>query len=428
MSSRVESGDRDPEGSSRPGTAAWIEAFIVPLLVGGALPIILLLTWSPEGARTRGAIAIREYAIPVLAIEGLVIALAFVRGLRPWLMAQRVPRLVMACLAIWIVIAWATGILVARRTDVSVFLTVVWMAHLLFGISMAFLVSAGKVTARALAASIMAGFGVYALAMAVFALQLDDPDHFNWLTGIPGIGNIRRVGGYASALLGLCLGGLALRSDRRLLPLAIACLGFFVAFWTGARGTVFAIVVGSLAAAIFFRPLRTWRLPVFAIVTAGIGLALTFVQPVAVGANGPANMLRDRGDDGRLDVWRHAVVAVKESPVYGYGEGQTAQVFPRPRGQGRHYAHAHNLLLQWLMAWGLIGAVCLLALSIWAGALLVRYATIEAMPFLTACSAQLAHAMIDGALYDLAPVLIFAACIGAASGLAMRESGTSAPE
>ena len=395
------------------------EGIIVASLIGFAIPFILVLTWSPTGVHSFGARAVREYAIPVLGAEGVVIGLALISGLMAWLRSHRVPRFVTGALIGWTVTAWATACFVAPRPDIAIFLTAVWMLHGFFAVSVAFMVATKVIRTSALATAAMTGFVVYAVLLAIFGLQLEDPARYDWITALPGLGNLRRVAAYASALIPLGLGVLAIRSNRAILPFVAACAGFFLAFWTGSRGTPIAVVVALVVTIILFRQVRAWRLLLPAALAAAIGLALAIVFPVNLGGNSPARFHQDTTDSGRFLIWRESVDAVQASPLFGYGEGQTALVLPSdPTGREFH-AHPHNLLLQWLMAWGVIGATCLATLAIWLGITLVRSASQESLPFLFAATALLVHSMYDGALYDVAPVFLFAAWVGAAGGLAI---------
>ena len=380
---------------------------------------MILLTWNTAGTDSSIAFAIREFAIPVIVVEALIGGLAMASGLFTWLRQQCVPRFVRVCLAVWMVTALSTAALVAPGTGLSLFYTLFWALHLLFAISMSFFIARGSVQVGMLIWSLMAGFGLYVLLLAAFALQVDDTTRFDWVGALPGIGNIRRVAAYAGAAIGLGLGTLAVRRHPAALSLFVVCAGFFLAFWTGSRGALVAVFAGLIAAMILLRSLRTWRLPLFAALGGLVGLGLALSYPVHMEGNRPQRFVTDMSDNGRIDVWQKSIAAVKASPLIGYGEGQSGLVLTRDPRHSAFYAHPHNLLLQWLVAWGLIGTACLVALAAWLGVSLTRSATAEGAPFLLAGAILFVHSMFDGALFDLAPVYIFATCIGAAGGLAI---------
>jgi hypothetical protein len=68
------------------------------------------------------------------------------------------------------------------------------------------------------------------------------------------------------------------------------------------------------------------------------------------------------------------------------------------------------------MAWGLIGLAALAVVGGWLISLLLKSDRGASAPFGIGACALAAHAMIDGALYDVAPVFVFAAVVGTAFG------------
>jgi O-antigen ligase len=111
------------------------------------------------------------------------------------------------------------------------------------------------------------------------------------------------------------------------------------------------------------------------------------------------------------------------APWFGHGEGQTASVLPdNPFVFDDFQAHPHNVVLQLLMAWGLIGTAFVAVIAGWLALGLYRAGqSAEGLPFVLAAGAITAHAMIDGALYDVAPVFLFAACVGAGSAQRAKQ-------
>jgi O-antigen ligase len=394
----------------RSGLGFLTEARLLALLIGFAPVIVLLLTWDPDGASSRTAMGIREYALPMLAAEGIVVGLAALSGLARWMTGA--PKIILAAAAGWLAIALYTAIFVAVDPRLSVFLTSIWVLHGLFAAAVAFLCRTARLDSSELAIALMAGFIVYALAAAWFGLQLDQP--INWVTDMPGLGNLRRVAAYATIIAGLSVG--ALIWPRRWLALAAATAAFFTAFWTGSRATALAVAVAVVAAALVFPGARNKRLLVGVLLAELVGFALAFAFPAGPGAgNDELRAVLEMSDNGRFRVWSNCVHAIMNSPWLGYGEGQTAHVLPdNPNLVDDFQAHAHNLVLQWMMAWGLVGTALIAVIAGWLAGLLYQAGrTAEGLPFVLAAGAITAHAMVDGALYDVAPVFLFAACIGA---------------
>jgi len=134
---------------------------------------------------------------------------------------------------------------------------------------------------------------------------------------------------------------------------------------------------------------------------------------------------------GRLDMWAEAIRLWLDAPLFGIGAGQAALQMERARGV---FLHPHNVVLQWLLAWGLTGA---LPACIVLGRLLWRRwreMTADAAPArvfaLALALAIAANAMIDGSLYHPYPVFLFAAFLAMAGEMSSgkdlwRTTGTS---
>jgi hypothetical protein len=394
------------------------EPLVLAWLIGLAPVVILLLTWDRHGASSVWARTIREYALPMLAIEAIVIGVASLAGLFRW--TWTAPAVILVAAAGWLIVAFGTAWFVAGYPRLSLFLTFVWVLHALFGAAVAFLCGKGKLDPVELAPAIIAGFIIYALAAAIFALQADPT--INFVADMPGLGNLRRLAAYATLAGALALG--MFLWGRRWLALVAATLAFFTVFWTGGRATTPAILAAVMAAFVLFPSARDRSLPIGALLAALIGLVLALAFPADAGkGNDAVRVLADTSDNGRIRLWRESVRAIAAAPVFGHGEGQTALVLPdNPNLKDDFQAHPHNFFLQSLMAWGVVGTVFVLVLAGWLAILLHRAGRSRAaLPFVIGAGALAVHAMVDGALYDVAPVYLFAACVGAACSVGIKS-------
>lgn len=394
------------------------EARLLALLIGFAPVVVLILTWDSHGVSSQVAMGIREYALPILAVEGIVIGVATLSGLYRWLISA--PHYILAAAAGWLVVAFYTALFVAINPTLSIFLTSIWLLHVLFAAAVAFLCRISKLNSSDVASALMWGFIFYALAIAFFAFQLDNK--IEWVTDIPGLGNLRRVSAYATAIAGLSVGVLIWPGGW--LAFTASTAAFFTAFWTGSRATALAVVAAVIAAALLFPRARNKRLIGGLVLAAIIGFLLALAFPVQAGLNNDeVRAVLDVSDNGRLTIWSNSIQAIMNSPWLGHGEGQTALVLPdNPYLIDDFQAHAHNFFLQLLMAWGLIGTAFVAVIAGWLAHLLYRAGrTAEGFPFVLAAGAMTAHAMVDGALYDVAPVFLFAACVGAGSAQLTKQ-------
>ena len=94
-------------------------------------------------------------------------------------------------------------------------------------------------------------------------------------------------------------------------------------------------------------------------------------------------------------------------------------------------AHAHNVVLQVLFAWGIAGFACVTVIAGWIAKFLVAETKRcgGLMPaFVLAGVAMLAQSAVDGCAYDVSSLNILSACLGAAAGLALRDHNREEPQ
>jgi O-antigen ligase len=407
---------------------AKFEKLLVPYLIGLVPSLILLLTWDSEGVNSPVGRGLREYAPPILAVEGIVTGLAFVAGLLAAI--RRSSPFLIGIVVIWLAVAWATAMFAAPRPELSAFLTGAWTLHLLFGVAVAHLTRIGELDGDMLGPALLVGFLSYAALLSAFVLRIPDPGDFEWVRALPGLGNIRRVGAYTTVIIGLCIGMLAAQDRARLWPVAGASAAFAVAFWSGSRGTFLAVGVGSVACCLMFPKMRRADIFLTLLFAAALGFAMAWLFPVSIESAGAGRLLADQSLSGREDIWPKVIHEIMQQPWFGHGEGQTAMILPRDPGRAAFHAHAHNLVLQLLFAWGVVGTICV-ALFAWAVARpIVRQARegdVRLLPMMGGAACLLVHSMVDGALYDVAPVALFAALVGAAAGLTRMKPASPEP-
>jgi O-antigen ligase len=113
----------------------------------------------------------------------------------------------------------------------------------------------------------------------------------------------------------------------------------------------------------------------------------------------------------RIAIWRDAWDSFLTKPFFGFGEAQFG--FVRPE-LGVAYLHPHNIVLQLLFQWGIVGTA-------FVGALMMIF--IRACRGLAAGKAELVipaafvalaiavYSLFDGALFHTYPVMMFAVSI-----------------
>ena len=128
---------------------------------------------------------------------------------------------------------------------------------------------------------------------------------------------------------------------------------------------------------------------------------------------------------GRLTIWKNVISAIRERPIFGYGEGQMHTVAPFSV-----MAQPHDSVLQVTLAWGLVGLACILTLTIAYGRRAlpaVRHEAGALVPLFMAIIALAILSLYDGSLYYALPQSIFIACAAViASGWSGSHAGRGA--
>jgi O-antigen ligase len=142
---------------------------------------------------------------------------------------------------------------------------------------------------------------------------------------------------------------------------------------------------------------------------------MTWLAPL--GDLGPQRLINDMGSSGRIELWTQALAAIAERPWFGWGEG----MFPILSGVG--FTHPHNVVLQVLLAWGIVGALLVAVLMGWLARRIHRSVDERGAPFLFAALMLAAASLVDGVLYLNQSTALFAMCIAV---LAAKEAQQAA--
>lgn len=397
---------------------------ILVLAIGLAPVVLALLTWSAQGPGPR-MFLVKTYAMPVLAVEAAVIIVALVTGLADTIRRVRLPRPAAVAAAALALVMVGTIPFAPVPADAAMF-TSFWVIHLLFGLSVMHL--AGRFfTPVDLVRSYAIGFALFCGLFLFLLAQVRDDPSFNWNAGLPAFAQVRIVGHYAAPLAGLAAGLMALARTplRWALAFAVATLACALALWTGSRGALIGVAAALAAGLLFAPPMR--RVRAWGGLVAGLALAWLAVSnlPAPAPNMGSARIVastvqaKDR-TTGRAAFWPQVAKAVAERPVFGHGEGQMLYV-----ARVASLRHPHNVVLQVLLAWGVVGlaAIAILAFYFARATLhLVGSGADELVPAFVAMTALAVPSLIDGSLFHVLPVSIFAACAGMIGSEMLRRS------
>ena len=204
--------------------------------------------------------------------------------------------------------------------------------------------------------------------------------------------------------------------------LSFLCCGWWMLLFTsGGRGTVFGLIVASIAVAVLFRARAIRWLGVQGAAAAVGGILYGILYYTSA-----SRSLLHRSatsDSGRFDYWAFALEQIQSAPLLGVGPMHYA-VYPESMG-----GHPHNAVLQFAAEWGLIAATLLVFIAAWALVAWVRQSihvarseddarrTQVRVALTASLLAALAHTMVSGLVVAPMSQLLLVLVVGWAMGL-----------
>lgn len=377
----------------------------------------MLVSWTPEDqAASVGAMFTKAFALPFLAAELAVILITLLQPA-----TRKAPSelgsLTVGCLAALLALAFFNALFVATNPLVAIIWTSTFVIHFLLGLAVFRLIRTGIMRPDDLLFGLFAGSFVAGVLLILFVWGVDDRNAFNWINDLPGYDNIRRLGYYAAPIVVMCLTRTA--ASQHWLPKA-ACLitafiGMTLIFWSGTRGAVYALAITFVFSSILAPDLRKpqhWA--------SALGITtLAFCAAWVMGTSGPGLgigrlAVQENFSSGRVQLWQETLVHILERPLLGQGEGQIGYLTSHPSLVG--FFHPHNLLLQVLLAWGLIGTVLLVLLALPAARKMLSVAQkgLGTLPYAMGALLLALYSAVDGTLFHVTSAGLFAVCSGAA--------------
>ena len=400
-------------------------------LVAVAPVFFAACTWNDGDLLLVGGMDLRLIGLPVLALEVAFILLAFCDGWRPLKQLSQSRSIVKLLLSCLIGVAVVSSVVSAPDRTGSMLWTYLSAVHLLFGFTTAWrIANADEATVKSIWPKIVLGCCAYAILVWLYAAK-PHPPHFNWEYFGLAVSNIRQVGFYCIVGLMAAIGCASrVRGARALAYAAAGATVLALACWSGSRGALVAYICATVLGWLLMRPLRTLHFVGISALTFVVGgsasLLLSIPEPVFGFRRMVSSVSEAHNTDpssGRLRMWDGAWHAVLRRPLLGYGEGQFGRVVPQIQGI---YLHPHDLILQLLFQWGVIGTAVVGALGFLAIRSLHEKGVTDdprAMPAVLVVIALLAYSMYDGTLFHAYPTMMFSFALAAALGLAPQELG-----
>lgn len=279
-------------------------------------------------------------------------------------------RLIRWPLGIWI--AWALlATLLSEHSARAWVRQTEWFLHLVTaGVLFAWL-RAHPSQIRRVALSIPLGFIVLSFLIVAQLFSGSPP---GGQSGIPGFENIRHYGYYAVVAIAY-LAAIATTPKARAIILSFAAMAgaWSLLVWSGSRGSTVALVGSSLLLWLWKVDKKWQRSVGLVFVAIVLGTSLSLLLPRAEPSHGIQRILRHSGlwgefpthtttsnfiTNGRVDLWSVVVPQAVEHPWLGHGPDG----FLHSGARGTWVEQPHNLVLQFLFEWGIVGAVAMLVL------------------------------------------------------------------
>ena len=323
---------------------------------------------------------------------------------------------------------WISSIFVSQVPALSAFRVVAWCIHIAFGCSVFYL--SATISQKGMERFSMACFlGLCAyvpLLVAHFAFPPEAASRSGevivWSSALPGYLSVRLFG-FTTAVLALMAIGL-LWPRRRVVfsdwwVYAGLVLSLTLTFWSGTRGGIYAILLGSLALPFLARerPRFLWLCVIVAATVVAWMVSEMLYQPnSAFGlVRSESGQLGSTFTTGRYDIWLKTIALIAQRPLLGWGESAIMWLLPNDAGNQQ----PHNALLQMLLSWGAVATAAALYLIYRLARVLVGSSRNERIAITpTGVLVGLAvMSSVDGILYN--PRTAMLAVIAAASALAI---------
>ncbi len=376
--------------------------------------------------------AARQYGMPYILAEISVILYALRQRLDIKYLWLKFPIGLRYCVLIFVLTFWIGGAFYSEYTQRAVTQNLIFLVHPLFACAVYHLVTRVDASARrafvlALSSGLVIFCGMIAFAFLEHAPQSTLPDHLiEWQYAIPGFVSVRLFGAICAAIFCFMFAQLLLDEEeghKRRLPYIWLTLCGAMTIWSGTRNGVVGIAVTAVILMTIFR-LRPigFKSVILLFLSAGIATVLAISL---IPFNDPAFMLLAAHDSattesisgGRASYWAAIWNAYQSVPVFG--AGPYASYWIVPDGAAKH-VQPHNIMLQFLITWGLpatAAAFAMLTCATW-HAHRVGLNHRNALPFLAMLDSLLLMSFFDGTFHFAQPLMLMMISFGVIFGAA----------
>jgi O-antigen ligase len=231
------------------------------------------------------------------------------------------------------------------------------------------------------------------------------------------------------------------RSASVIIGVLVLQIGLFgLLFWSGSRAGLMAIGIMMIMAPLFVRHF-SWKLLCLNLSSAIIGAGASALMYIpgssysiikratpSIRDGSTTSQALDQVSSGRLELYQWVIARIMEKPWFGYGYLPMGDML----GEGATVYHAHNVVLEYALGFGIPVAILVICLIMWIflrGVVAVR--TSES-PYIL-CGLYLAlllpiYSMFSGVLLAPYQYILFGSVLGGLLGTRIAQENPSAPE
>jgi O-antigen ligase len=321
------------------------------------LLILLALIWMPE-TRVMLSLLLGNEANhtsvmkPLVACFELVFIAAVLLERKPLAVPQQIATLRIPALlwVLWMLLA----ALFSEHTSIALLRTSEWVTHGLFSITLIAYLYRESSKLKEVSDALLIGFLIYTMLYSLFVAVYD--------SAALGFDHIRHYGHYVviSLIMSLSINKRELLCYSSLFKISVLVIAWAALFWTGGRGPLLALF--AVTAVLVFNKYfseRHYLLKLF-VISSVVGFLISI--PISEPGQGIQRVLSTISDSQgiesfsskRVSLWLSTLPDIYFNPLFGLGpEG-----FIFGTGELVHpILHPHNSIIQFLVEWGVPGAI-----------------------------------------------------------------------
>jgi len=401
-------------------------ATTVPIYILMVLPAVLGLVFVGSGVLYAGGLRPVVFELSWLTFAFVLIGTSIASNAPVLEEARHLSRAYLAVFALFVSVWIYTTVAIAPSLKMASYASGIGVTAILTGLAAAALKRrfGSKVIIRVTWALFIAMLLHAPFWVWLYMLEGQNPN-FDWKYRLPGYPGLRMYSYSVEAGLaaGLGLFYLSRSTDKlkRLLLIVGTTLLWTLLLWSGGRGGAFALLASVILAALFI-PMFLSKMWKFVLSTTIIGGGLSLLLPIPSNDYGLLSRI-DRTvnsgslneiSSGRLTVWSDAYSLFLDRPIFGHGVAQYRHITTQV--ELIKLEQVHNIILESLVAFGLVGTVALAFLlgKIWVSAAirLHRGDNLSTLPVFLIATSLLVHGLVSGTYYHIHSVLIIAISLG----------------